>query len=169
MAKGVLILAEDYYEELELWYPRIRLVEAGAEVRVAGLGKKTYLGKHGCPVGADGNIEEYGPEDFDAVVVPGGWAPDHLWKSEDVLNFVRRMYGLKRVVASICHGAWVPVSAGIVKGRKMTCAEAIRDDVRNAGAVYLDQSVVVDGNLITSGYPGDLPDFCREILKALEV
>ncbi len=167
--KRVLILAEDNYEDLELWYPKIRLIEAGADVLVAGIGKKVYIGKHGYPVEVSGHIKEYNPADFDCVIIPGGWAPDHLRKSLLVLSFVKSMNESGKIVASICHGGWVPVSAGIVKGRKMTCADAIKDDVVNAGAVYLNEPVVRDGNLITSRNPNDLPYFSREIIGALEV
>ncbi len=167
--KRVLVLAEDNYEELELWYPRIRFTEAGADVLVAGLGKQVYKGKNGYPVEVNGNIREYNPANFDAIIIPGGWAPDHLRKSKQVLEFVKSMNESGKVVASICHGAWVPVSAGIVRGRRMTCADAIRDDVTNAGAEYCNEPVVRDGNLITSRNPNDLPYFCREIISALDL
>ena len=165
--KRILILADEMYEDLELWYPRIRLVEAGATVNVAGVEKKTYNGKHGYPVDTDGKISGYNSKDFDCVVIPGGYAPDRLRRSRAVLNFVKKMFDDGKVVASICHAAWVPISAGIVKGKSMTCFSAIKDDLVNAGAKFVDQSVVVDGNMVSSRTPADLPDFCRAIISLL--
>jgi len=165
--KRVLILADDIYEDMELWYPKIRLTEAGAEVVVAGVEKRTYHGKHGYPVEADGKISDYDPENFDCVVVPGGYAPDKLRRSKAVLDFVRKMHEDGKVVAAICHAAWVPISAGIVKGKTMTCFSAIKDDLVNAGAKYVDKSVVVDGAIVTSRTPDDLPDFLRAIIGLL--
>ena len=165
--KKVMIFAEDHYEDLELWYPKIRLIEEGASVVVAGTENKSYKGKNGYPLEADGRIKDYNAKDFDAVVIPGGWAPDRLRRYNEVLDFVRQMHKSEKVIASICHGAWVLASAGIIKGKKLTCVSAIKDDIINAGAQYLDRDVVVDGNIITSRMPSDLPSFCREIIKAL--
>ena len=165
--KKILILAEDHYEDLELWYPKLRLTEAGMAVTVAGTGEKTYKGKNGYPVEVNGNIQDYKAKDFDAVVIPGGFAPDKLRRYKEVLDFVRDMNSSKKVVAAICHAGWVLASAGIAKGKKLTCFSAIKDDLVNAGAMYVDSEVVVDGNLITSRKPADLPAFCREILNAL--
>ena len=167
--KKVMIFAENIYEDLELWYPKLRLTEEGAKVIVAGTGEKTYKGKNGYPLEVDGGIKEYKPNDFDAVVVPGGFAPDKLRRYKEVLDFVAEMHKNNKVIAAICHGAWVLVSAKILKGKKVTCVAAIKDDVINAGAAYLDKEVVVDGNIITSRKPDDLPAFCREIIKALGV
>lgn len=165
--KKVLILADDIYEDMELWYPKIRLTEAGAKVTVAGVEKRAYKGKHGYPVEADARISACRPEDFDCIVIPGGYAPDKLRRSKAALNFVRQMHEDGKVVAAICHAAWVPISAGIVKGRTMTCFSAIKDDLVNAGATFVDQAVVVDGNIVTSRTPDDLPDFCRAIIALL--
>ncbi len=165
--KKVLILADDTYEDMELWYPKIRLTEAGAKVTVAGIEKRTYKGKHGYPVEADARISALRPEDFDCVVVPGGYAPDRLRRSKAVLDFVRKMNEDGKVVAAICHAAWVPISAGIVSGKTMTCFSAIKDDLVNAGARFVDKSVVVDGNIVTSRTPDDLPDFLRAIITLL--
>ncbi len=165
--KKIIIFAEKEFEDLELLYPKFRLIEEGAEVVVAGLGEKQYKGKKGYPVDADGNILDYSPDDFDALVIPGGWAPDFLRRVTPVLDFVKKMHERKKVIAFICHAGWVPISAGILKGRKVTGVDAIKHDLVNAGATYLDQSVVVDGNLISSRRPPDLPDFCRAIIKAL--
>ena len=164
---NVIILADDMYEDMELWYPRIRLIEAGANVTVAGVEKRTYKVKHGYPVDADAPISACKPEDFDCVVIPGGYAPDRLRRSQAVLDLVRRMHEGGKVVAAICHAAWVPISAGIVKGKTMTCFFAIKDDLVNAGATFVDQAVVVDGTIVSSRTPDDLPDFCRAIIKLL--
>lgn len=166
--KRIAVLAEADYEDLELWYPAIRMREAGAEVVIVGSGSSdAYQGKHGLPVEIDLPIDQVKAEDFEAVIIPGGWAPDRLRRYPAVLAFVKVMDKTSKIVAAICHGGWVPASAGILKGKTMTCVVAIKDDVINAGAKYVDQAVVVDGNLITSRTPADLPDFCREIIKAL--
>jgi protease I len=167
--KHIAILAENNYQELELWYPLLRLREAGAEVAVIGTGSaETYTSKHGYPVTVDAAADEVEAADFDAVIVPGGYAPDLLRRYESVLNLVREADEQGKVVAAICHAGWVLVSAGILKGRTVTCVSAIKDDVVNAGATYLDQAVVRDGNIVTSRVPTDLPAFCGTIISALE-
>ncbi len=166
--RRVILLAENDYEDLELWYPKLRLIEAGAEVTVVGVGEEVYYSKHGYPVTVDGKIKDFESKDFDAVVIPGGWAPDRMRRYPELVNFVKEMNDSGKVVAAICHGPSVLVSAGVLKGKKATCFIAIKDDVVNAGAEYLDKPVVVDGNLITSRKPNDLPDFCREIINALK-
>jgi len=167
--KRVAVLAEESYQELELWYPLLRLREAGAEVKVIGTGSaRTYGSKHGYPVTVDAAADEVSADDFDAVVIPGGYAPDRMRRYPALLDFVREMDAQGKVVAAICHAGWVLVSAGILKGRRATCFFAIKDDLVNAGATYLDQPVVRDGNLITSRVPDDLPAFCQAIIEALE-
>jgi protease I len=167
--KHIAILAENNYQELELWYPLLRLREAGAEVAVIGTGSaETYTSKHGYPVTVDAAAHEVEAADFDAVIVPGGYAPDLLRRYESVLNLVREADEQGKVVAAICHAGWVLVSADILKGRTVTCVSAIKDDVVNAGATYLDQAVVRDGNIVTSRVPTDLPAFCGTIISALE-
>jgi len=167
--KRVAILAENHYQELEFWYPLLRLREEGAEVIVVGTGSaKTYTGKYGYPVSVDVTADEVSADDFDAIVIPGGYAPDLLRRYESVLKLVREAFEKGKVVAAICHAGWVFISAGIVKGRKVTGFYAIKDDLVNAGAIYLDQEVVVDGNLITSRVPDDLPAFCGAIIAALK-
>ncbi len=167
--KKIAVLAEDNYQELELWYPLLRMREAGAEVLVVGTGSApTYASKHGYPVSVNTTANEVSAADFAAVIVPGGFAPDRLRRYPAVLKLVREAFGQGKVVAAICHAGWVLVSAGILKGKKATCVPAIKDDVINAGAIYLDEEVVVDGNLITSRVPDDLPAFCRSIIAALE-
>jgi len=166
--KKVLFFAADHYEDLELWYPKIRLKEAGYETVVAAKEKKTFKGKNGYPVNADLTLEEVNPDDYAGVVIPGGYAPDIMRRYEKLLSIVRTIFRSGKPVAAICHAAWVPVSAGIVKGKRMTCFMSIKDDVMNAGAEYVDSEVVVDGNLITSRFPDDLPAFCKAIIAALE-
>ncbi|MDR5693683.1 MAG: type 1 glutamine amidotransferase domain-containing protein [Armatimonadota bacterium] len=165
--KRVAVLAENLYQELELWYPVLRFREAGAEVKIVGPKREEYKSKSGYPVKVDLSIEEVKASDFDAVVIPGGYAPDYMRRHEKLLSFVREMYERGKVVAAICHAAWVPISAGIVRGKTMTSFWSVKDDVINAGATWVDQEVVRDGNLITSRVPDDLPAFCREIIKAL--
>jgi len=166
--KKVAILAGPDYEDLELHYPHLRLIEEGGTVKVIAMDKNTVTGKHGLFIVPDLTFSEANPEDFDCVVVPGGWAPDRLRRYPEVLNFVRRMFELNKVIAAICHGPHVLISAGILKGKTVTCVSAIKDDVINAGARYIDQPVVRDGNIITSRVPADLPYFCKEIIKALK-
>lgn len=163
----VLVLAEDLYEDLELWYPVLRLREEGAQVTIAGTGATRYTGKHGYPVTVDTDVRTLSGERFDALVVPGGYAPDRLRRHAEVTRLVAEMTHEGRVVAAICHAAWVLISAGILKGRRVTCFSAIKDDVINAGADYRDEEVVRDGTLITSRKPADLGAFCREIIMAL--
>ena len=167
--KRVAVLAENLYEDPELWYPYYRLLEAGAEVRLVGPEAKVYESRHGYPVRTEVSAGEVSAEDFDAVVVPGGYAPDLLRRHRSVLDLVRGISEKSGVVAAICHAAWVPISAGIMEGKRATRVSAIKDDLINAGAIYLDQEVVVDGNLITSRSPRDLPAFLPAIIAALEV
>jgi protease I len=166
--KRVAVLAEDHYENLELWYPVLRLREAGAEVTIVGpRAGESYKSKEGYPAKADLSMDDARSADFDAVIVPGGYAPDRMRRHQPMLRLVRETFQAGKVVASICHAAWVPISAGVVKGKTMTCVSAVKDDVINAGANYVDKEVVVDGNLISSRTPPDLPAFCREIIRAL--
>jgi protease I len=166
--KKVAILVESYYEDLELWYPLIRLKEEGAEIKVIGTGSaEEYTGKHGIPITVDANADEVTADEFDAIIIPGGWAPDRLRRYEAVLKLVKDAYDKGKVIAAICHGPWVMISAKIIKGHTATGVVAIKDDLINAGANYVDQEVVVDGKLITSRTPDDLSAFAREIIKAL--
>ncbi|MGH7559605.1 MAG: type 1 glutamine amidotransferase domain-containing protein [Gemmatimonadales bacterium] len=165
--KHVLFFAAPLYEDLELWYPKIRLEEEGAVCTVAGLGEKSYQGKRGYPVTPDASVDEVEARDFHGLVIPGGYAPDILRRSERVLALTREIHDAGKPVAFICHAGWVPISAGIVKGRKGTSVGAIRDDLVNAGMQWEDSAVVVDGNLISSRTPADLPHFCRALIRAL--
>src|SRR3989338_1812188 len=161
----ILIIIEKDFQDAEVIYPLYRLREAGHNVTVVGCGQKEYKGKYGYQIKADSNIADINISKYGGVIIPGGWAPDHLRWNKDVLNLVIQMNKSNKLIASICHGAWVLVSANLLKGRTITCYKAIKDDVINAGANYVDKSVVVDNNIITSRCPDDLPDFCREILK----
>ncbi len=165
--KRILILCGPDYEDMELHYPRYRLLEEGASVVVAGIGAETYRGKKGYPVTVDAQVSGLSAHDFDAVVIPGGYAPDHMRRSEDLLSLVREMHDEGKTVAAICHAPWVTISAGIMKGRRATCVPAIKDDVINAGADYVDEPVVIDGNLVTSRRPDDLPAFLRAVIDAI--
>lgn len=165
--KRILILAGPLFEDIELLYPLYRFREEGAEVLVAGLGDREYRGKKGHPVDVDTDVELVSSGEFDAVLIPGGYLPDHLRRSEKVLEIVREAFDEGKLIAAICHGPWVPVSAGILKGKRATSFWSIRDDVINAGAEWVDQEVVVDENLITSRQPADLGAFCRAIIEAL--
>ncbi len=166
--KRIAILAEELFEDLELWYPLIRMREAGAEVVVVGTGPDiTYHGKHGMPVTSDVGSADVSPEAFDAVIVPGGYAPDQMRRHTATLDLVRGVYERGGIVAMICHAGWVPISAGILEGKRATSFFAIKDDMVNAGVEWLDAEVVRDGNLISSRSPDDLPAFCRTIISAL--
>jgi protease I len=169
MTRKVAILAEDDYEDLELWYPYYRLIEAGHEVRVIGSGRKaTFASKHGYEVKVDKNAADVDTAEFDAMVIPGGFAPDRMRRVPAVNELVRRIFKEGKPVAAICHAGSVLVSANVLKGKKATCFMSIKDDVMNAGARYKDEAVVVDGNLITSRSPADLPEFMKALLRALE-
>jgi protease I len=165
--RRALVLVEQAYEDLELWYPKIRLEEAGIEVVIAGPQLTVYAGKYGYPCKPDRTFDQVRASDFDALVIPGGWAPDRLRRSSVVLDLVREFDRARKPIAMICHAGWVPISAKILDGRKVTGVSAIKDDLENAGATFVDQSVVVDGHLISSRTPADLPDFCRALIAAL--
>jgi protease I len=165
--KRVLFLAGPLYEDLELWYPKIRLEEEGARTVVAGLGEATYAGKRGYPVTVDVNVADVNAADFDALVIPGGFAPDQMRRSAKLLAVVREIHEAGKPVAFICHAGWVPISARILAGRHATSVRAIKDDMENAGCLWSDEPVVVDGNLISSRTPADLPPFCRALIAAL--
>jgi protease I len=143
--------------------------EAGAETSVIGMpGVDTYHSKHGYPVQADVTADVVSAADFDAVIIPGGYAPDRMRRHQAMLDLVKGIYEKDGIVAFICHAGWVPISAGIVKGKQVTSVSAIKDDLINAGATWVDREVVQDGNLISSRGPNDLPAFCRAIISALK-
>ncbi len=162
-----LILVGPEYEDLEAWYPRLRFMEAGMDVTVAGLGEKEYTGKKGHPIQVDADVSDLVDDRFDIVVVAGGWAPDKMRQDHSVLKIVKDHMETQAVVAAICHGGWVLASADVIRGRRVTAFKSLQDDLRNAGAEFVDEEVVVDGNLVTSRDPFDLPAFCRESLGLL--
>lgn len=165
-----LIFAGDDYEDMELQYPRYRLLEAGAEVVTAGLeGGKSYYGKHGLEQKTDIAISDVDPADFNVLVIPGGWMPDWLRRFDEVKKVTKAMSDDGKCIAAICHGPWIPVSAGVVSGMQYTSSRGVKDDLINAGATWVDQPVSIDGNHVSSRHPGDLPDFCRGIISVLTV
>lgn len=162
------VLAEHQYQELELWYPLLRLREAGANVLVVGpTDTQVYGSKLGYPVTADVAAEAVSADDFDALVIPGGFAPEGLRRSSAIIDLVRKVHARGGLIAAICHAGWVLASAGIARGRKLTCVSLIKDDVMNAGGIYVDEPVVRDGNVITSRLPSDLPQFGQAIVDYL--
>lgn len=166
--RSILIFVDDIYEDLELWYPKVRMEEAGFKTIVAGAeAGKTYQGKHGYPCKAEIAYDQVQPGSFAGLIIPGGYAPDKIRRNTKALEIVRQMNEAKKPIAFICHAGWVPISAKILKGKNVTCFMAIKDDIENAGAHYSDKAVVIDGHLVSSRTPADLPDFCKAILKIL--
>jgi len=164
----ILMFVDDVYEDLELWYPKLRLTEAGAPVTVAGPAEgKRYEGKHGYPCRSDAAILDMRAADFAGVVIPGGFMPDKLRRDPAVLQLVREFADSGKLVAAICHGGWIAISAGVYRGVRVTGSPGIKDDLVNAGALWQDAAVVVDRNFVSSRKPDDLPDFCRAILGVL--
>lgn len=167
--KRIAVLVEKDYEDLELWYPYLRLQEAGFDVTVVGTeGRREYISKHGYPVQAQLSRFDAVGQEWDAVIIPGGWAPDKLRMYPEIVELVRKTNERQGVVAAICHGPSVLVSADVVRGRQVTSYQAIKDDLIHAGGNWVDKEVAVDGNLITSRTPEDLPAFARAILQALQ-
>lgn len=170
LGKRILTFVGDVYEDLELWYPRLRLVEAGTQVVTAGQEKgRVYEGKNGYPCASDAQISDLRADVFDGVVVPGGFMPDRLRRDPAVLQLVRDFAAAGKLVAAICHGGWIPISAGVYRGVRVTGSPGIKDDLTNAGAIWADEAVVIDRNFVSSRKPDDLPDFCRGILQVLGV
>jgi protease I len=166
--KRAAILVEQQYQELEVWYPLYRLREAGCQVALVGPeAGKTYPSKLGYPAVSDKAAKDVKPDDFDLIVIPGGFAPDFIRRHESMLDFVRSAAAKGKLLAAICHGPWVLCSTTALRGKKATCFFAIKDDVMNAGANYVDGEVVRDGNVITSRKPDDLPAFLQTIIAAL--
>lgn len=166
--RKIAIFVGDDYEDLELQYPKYRLIEAGAEVVVAGLeAGVTHRGKHGYPQKAEIAVADLDPDAFDGLVIPGGWMPDKLRRYDEVKSFTKAIDEAGKLVASICHGPWIDISAGIVRGAKYTSTPGIKDDLVNAGAQWIDAPVVIDRHHVTSRRPDDLPEFCRGILEVM--
>ncbi|QDV13755.1 Putative cysteine protease YraA [Rosistilla oblonga] len=164
----ILVFVGDIYEDLELWYPKLRLIEAGAEVVVAGPAANTnYAGKNGYPCVSDTAIDDMDAADFTGLVVPGGFMPDKLRRDPKVLQIVRDFHEAGKPIGAICHGGWIPISAGVYKGIRVTGSPGIKDDLINAGAIWEDAAVVIDRHHVTSRRPDDLPDFCRGLIEVL--
>ena len=168
--RRILFFAAPYYEDLELWYPKLRLEEAGCKVTVAGPKRgETYKGKNGYPCVSDAAIESVKSSDFAGLVIPGGFMPDKLRRDPKVLQLTRDFDKSRKMIAFICHAGWIPISAGILKGVRATSTPGIKDDMINAGAKWVDEPVVVDGHFISSRYPPDLPVFLPAMLKFLKL
>jgi len=167
--KSIAILIEQQYQEMEVWYPKFRFWEEGCEVSLIGPERGgVYTSKVGYPATADESAEEVKGSDFDALIIPGGFAPDFMRRNEHMIRLVREAHAAGKVIAAICHGGWMLCSVPeTIRGKKATCFMAIKDDLINAGADYVDQEVVVDGTIITSRKPDDLPAFCRAIMARL--
>ena len=166
--KKILMFVDDVYEDLELWYPKLRLIEEGAEVVVAGPeGNKVYKGKHSYPCKSDASYNNVEEKDFDGLVIPGGFAPDKLRREPKVLELTKQFNDSGKLVAHVCHGGWIPISAKIMKGYKCTSTPGIKDDIENAGATWIDEPLVIDRNMVSSRRPDDLPMFCKGIIEVL--
>lgn len=168
MQHTVLAFVDDIYEDLELWYPKLRLEEAGYAVRLVAREIKGYSGKHGYPATADLLLDDARSADFVGLLIPGGFMPDKLRRDAKVLSVTREFFEQGKLVAFICHGGWIPISAKILKGRKVTGSRGIKDDLENAGAIWVDEPVVVDGNLVSSRTPVDLPHFAKAMVQFLD-
>jgi len=166
--KKILLLTGEIYEDLELWYPKLRFEEAGAKTTIAGPEANAhYNGKHGYPCTSDAAFSDVQESDFDALIVPGGFMPDKLRRDRLVLKLVQDFDSARKPIAAICHGGWIPISAGVYRGVRVTGSPGIKDDLINAGGIYEDAAVVVDGHHVSSRRPDDLPDFCRAVIKLL--
>ena len=169
MARGTfMVLVGPEYEDLEIWYPKLRVEEAGYDVVLAGIGEQSYRGKHGYPCPVDAHVRDVPASTLVGILAPGGWAPDKIRRDKDALTRVRELHEAGKVVATICHGPWILISAGIVRGRTLTSTVGIRDDLVNAGATWVDEPVVVDGNIISSRVPKDLPAFGKSLVQLLD-
>ncbi len=166
--KSVGVFVAQEVEDLEFWVPVMRLIEEGANVVIIGLTKQTVRGKHGLEMTPDVSIEEAPKaETLDGLVIPGGWAPDKLRRNQAVLQLVRDMYEQGKIIGTICHGGWVPISAGIMRGHKATGSTGIKDDITNAGGIWVDEPAFREGNLVWGRVVEDIPVFCRELVAAL--
>jgi protease I len=167
--KRIVLFVADQYEDLEFWYPFYRMKEAGAEVTVIGPRADVYASKHGLPARAELAAGNARAKDYDALIIPGGYAPDHMRRSPEMVGFVRAMHERGAPVAAICHAGWMLASAGIIAGKQVTSFYSMKDDMVNAGAIWHDRAVVQDGTIITSRKVSDLPAFCNAILDTLVV
>lgn len=166
--KRVAVLVEKLYEDLELWYPVLRLREAGCEVTIVGpKAGESYSSKHGYPAKSDKAASDVTADDFDAIIIPGGYSPDHMRRSKAMVDLVTQAARKGKVLAAICHGPWMLCSTKAINGRRLTGFFAIRDDVENAGALWEDAACVRDKNIVTSRTPDDLPAFMLGIFDAM--
>ena len=164
--QSFLCFTGDAYEDLELWYPKLRLIEAGATfVTIGPEADVTYTGKNGYPCRSDAAIAGTNTHEYNGLIVAGGWMPDKLRRDPEVLRITREFAEAGKLLAAICHGGWIPISAGVYQNVRVTGSPGIKDDLVNAGAIFEDASVVVDRHFVSSRRPDDLPDFCREILR----
>ena len=167
--KKIIVLVEEMFNVFEFWYPYYRLKEAGAEVVVVGSGSaEEYTGKPGTKVKADVSADQISAAEFDGIIIPGGYAPDQMRRYPSMVQLVKDVFEAQKVVGAICHAGWMLASAKIIKDRTLTSFFAIKDDLIHAGANWVDQEVVVDGNLITSRKPDDLPAFMRTIIQTFK-
>lgn len=166
--KKIAIFVEKLYEDLEFWYPYLRMREEEAEVCIVAPKTETYEGKHGLTVRADQSIAGVKTEEFNALIITGGYSPDHMRRSPDMIGFVKKMNEEQKPIAANCHAPWMLASADIIKGKKVTSFYSIKDDLIHAGAEWIDREVVKDGNITTSRNPHNLPAFCKKIIKTLE-
>jgi protease I len=166
--KTLLAFVDDIYEDLELWYPRLRLEEAGYSLKLAGPEIRTFQGKHGYPAASDLLISQARSRDYCGLLVPGGFMPDKLRRDPHVLALTKEFFEAGKLVAFICHGGWIPISAKILKGKRATGSLGIKDDLENAGAIWVDAPVVIDGNLISSRTPKDLAPFSKAMVEFLD-
>lgn len=167
--KKVLALVDNDFEDLELWYPVLRLREEGAQVDLAGAkAQQNYRGKYGLPATSDYAFKDIDANDYDALLVPGGWAPDKLRRFAAVIQIVQTMNEQNKVIGQICHAGWVLISADILQGKTVTSTPGIKDDMKNAGATWVDRPVVTDGKLVSSRRPPDLPAYLPELIAAIE-
>ncbi len=165
--KKIALFVADIYNEFEFWYPYYRLKEEGAEIVVIGPENDVYTSKYGIPAKTDTGISDVETKEFHALIIPGGYAPDHMRRNEHMIEFVKEIYDEGKIVAAICHAGWMLVSANIINGKTVTGFYSIKDDLINAGAEWIDKEIVVDGTIVTSRNPDDLPVFCKAIIDLL--
>ena len=169
-SRKIVMLVGPGYEDLEFWVVYMRMIEEGADVKVVGLKSgEEYLSKSGgLKVKSEFEASEISPEEIYAVLIPGGWAPDKLRRDEKILNLVRKVHERGGLIGMICHAGLVGISAGIVKGKKATGSKGIKDDLQNAGAIWVDEPAFIDGNIVWGRVVKDIPFYCRELIKVLQ-
>jgi len=168
LGKRVLSLVGDIYEDLELWYPKLRMIEAGAEFVIAGEEpNRVYAGKNGYPCSSDASLHDVQAEDFDAILLPGGFMPDRLRRLDRVKQLIAAFHQDRKCIAAICHGGWLAISAGVYRGVRVTGSLGIKDDLENAGAIWVDAPVVIDRHFVSSRKPDDLPWFAAAMVDVI--